>query len=105
MKIIEFPTFLSRLKLSRRNFIRNSALTVAGFSFLQTKSFAAFAAQSGLADLYKNDFLIGTAIGSRTLMQPDTEMLDLIARGFNQVTSENAMKKGCYSPKGRRLEI
>ena len=87
------------LNSSRRNFIRNSALTVAGLSFLQAKSFAAFAAQSGLADLYKNDFLIGTAIGSRTLMQPDTEMLDLIAREFNQVTSENAMKWGVIHPK------
>jgi endo-1,4-beta-xylanase len=84
---------------SRRNFIRNSALTAAGLSFLQPKSFAAFAVQSGLADLYKNDFLIGTAIGSRTLMQPDTEMLDLIAREFNQVTSENAMKWGVIHPK------
>ena len=84
---------------SRRNFIRNSALTAAGISLLKTKSLAAFAAQSGLAELYKNDFLIGTAIGSRTLMQPDTEMLDLIAREFNQVTSENAMKWSSIHPK------
>lgn len=84
---------------SRRNFIRNSVLTAAGISFLQAKSVAAFAARSGLADLYKNDFLIGTAIGSRTLMQPDTEMLDLIAREFNQVTSENAMKWSSIHPK------
>jgi endo-1,4-beta-xylanase len=84
---------------SRRNFIRNSALTAAGINLLKTKSLAAFAAQSGLAELYKNDFLIGTAIGSRTLMQPDTEMHDLIAREFNQVTSENAMKWGVIHPK------
>jgi endo-1,4-beta-xylanase len=32
-------------------------------------------------------------------MQPDTEMLDLIAREFNQVTSENAMKWSSIHPK------
>ena len=84
---------------SRRNFIRNSALTAAGLGFINAKTFAAFAANSGLASLYKNDFLIGTAIGSRTLMQPDAGLLDLIAREFNQVTSENAMKWGVIHPK------
>lgn len=90
---------LTTTNFSRRNFIRNSALTAAGLGLLNARSLAAFAAQSGLADLYKNDFLIGTAIGSRTLMQPDTEMLDLIAREFNQVTSENAMKWSSIHPK------
>lgn len=90
---------LTTTNFSRRNFLRNSALTAAGLGLLNAKSLAAFAVQSGLADLYKNDFLIGTAIGSRTLMQPDTEMLDLIAREFNQVTSENAMKWSSIHPK------
>lgn len=90
---------LTTTNFSRRNFIRNSALTAAGLGLLNARSLAAFAAQSGLADLYKNDFLIGTAIGSRTLMEPDTEMLDLIAREFNQVTSENAMKWSSIHPK------
>lgn len=90
---------LTTTNFSRRNFLRSSALTAAGLGLLNAKSLAAFAAQSGLADLYKNDFLIGTAIGSRTLMQPDTEMLDLIAREFNQVTSENAMKWSSIHPK------
>ena len=90
---------LTTTNFSRRNFIRNSALTAAGLGLLNARSLAAFAAQAGLADLYKNDFLIGTAIGSRTLMQPDTEMLDLIAREFNQVTSENAMKWSSIHPK------
>ncbi len=90
---------LTTTNFSRRNFIRNSALAAAGLGLLNSRSLAAFAAQSGLADLYKNDFLIGTAIGTRTLMQPDTEMLDLIAREFNQVTSENAMKWSSIHPK------
>lgn len=90
---------LTTANFSRRNFIRNSALTAAGFGLLNARSLGAFAAQSGQADLYKNDFLVGTAVGTRTLMQPDTEMLDLIAREFNQVTSENAMKWASIHPK------
>jgi endo-1,4-beta-xylanase len=82
----------------RRTFIRNSALSMAGIALLRSKVFA-MAADMGLKDLYKDDFLIGTAIGTRTLMQPDNEMLDLIAREFNQVTSENAMKWSSIHPK------
>ncbi len=83
---------------NRRTFIRNSAISMAGIALLRSKVFA-MAAEMGLKDLYKDDFLVGTAIGSRTLMQPDSEMLDLIVREFNQVTSENAMKWASIHPK------
>ncbi len=86
------------LNSNRRTFIRNSALSMAGIALLRSKVFA-MADEMGLKDLYKDDFLMGTAIGTRTLMQPDTEMLDLIAREFNQVTSENAMKWSSIHPK------
>jgi endo-1,4-beta-xylanase len=86
------------LNSNRRTFIRNSAISLTGIALLRNKVFA-MASEMGLKDLYKDDFLIGTAIGSRTLMQPDTEMLDLIAREFNQVTSENAMKWSSIHPK------
>jgi endo-1,4-beta-xylanase len=86
------------LNSNRRTFIRNSALSMAGIALLRSKVFA-MATEMGLKDLYKDDFLIGTAIGTRTLMQPDTEMLDLIVREFNQVTSENAMKWSSIHPK------
>lgn len=86
------------LNSGRRAFIRNSALSMAGIALLRNKAFA-MAQQMGLKDLYKDDFLMGTAIGTRTLMQPDTEMLDLIVREFNQVTSENAMKWSSIHPK------
>lgn len=83
---------------NRRTFIRNSAISMAGISLLRTKAFA-LASEMGLKDLYKDDFLIGTAIGSRTLMGENSEMRDLIAREFNQVTSENAMKWAVVHPK------
>ncbi len=86
------------LNSNRRTFIRNSAISMAGIALLRNKVFA-MASEMGLKDLFKDDFLVGTAIGSRTLMQPDTEMLELIAREFNQVTSENAMKWSSIHPK------
>jgi endo-1,4-beta-xylanase len=85
--------------INRRKFIRNTALTAATISLLKSNAIAALVGEKGLKDYFKDDFLIGTAIGSRTLMQPDTEMLDLIAREFNQVTSENAMKWSSIHPK------
>lgn len=85
--------------INRRKFIRNTALTAATISLLKSNAIASLVGEKGLKDYFKDDFLIGTAIGSRTLMQPDTEMLDLIAREFNQVTSENAMKWSSIHPK------
>ena len=85
--------------INRRKFIRNTALTAATISLLKSNAIASLVGEKGLKDYFKDDFLVGTAIGSRTLMQPDTEMLDLIAREFNQVTSENAMKWSSVHPK------
>ena len=87
------------MMINRRKFIRNTALTAAAVSLLKSNAIASLVGEKGLKDYFKDDFLIGTAIGSRTLMQPDTEMLDLIAREFNQVTSENAMKWSSIHPK------
>jgi len=84
---------------NRRTFIRNSALTMAGIAMLKTRSFATFAAESGLKDLYKNDFLIGAAVGAHTLNSSDSSLRDLIAREFSSITPENAMKWGPIHPK------
>ena len=84
---------------NRRKFIRNSALSMAGIALLKSNAFATFAAESGLKDLYKKDFLIGTAIGSRALMGENSELRDIIAREFNQITSENGMKWASIHPK------
>ena len=84
--------------INRRNFIRNSAISMAGITLLHSKVFA-MASEMGLKDLYKDDFLMGCAIGSRTLMGEDSGLRDLIAREFNSVTSENAMKWASIHPK------
>ena len=83
---------------NRRTFIRNSAISVAGIALLKNKVFA-LANEMGLKDLYKDDFLMGCAIGSRTLMGEDSGLRDLIAREFNSVTSENSMKWASIHPK------
>jgi endo-1,4-beta-xylanase len=87
----------SSFATNRRNFIRNSALSMAGIALLRNKVFA-MADEMGLKDLYKDDFLMGCAIGSRALMGEDSGLRDLIAREFNSVTSENAMKWSSIHP-------
>lgn len=79
-------------KFNRRKFIKTSSLSVAGISFLKAKAFAAATEKMGLKDYFKDDFKIGTAIGTRTLLRNDREMLDLIAHEFNAITAENVMK-------------
>jgi endo-1,4-beta-xylanase len=88
----------SSFATNRRNFIRNSALSIAGIALLRNKVFA-MADEMGLKDLYKDDFLMGCAIGGRTLMGEDSGLRDLIAREFNSITSENAMKWASIHPK------
>jgi len=50
----------------------------------------------GLKDYYADYFPIGVAIGPRAL---STDEVDLIAREFNSITAENAMKMGPIHPK------
>lgn len=78
--------------LNRRKFIRNSAAAIAGLAAFRANGMSFFADNPGLKDLYKNDFLIGAALGSRIFMADDTDMLNFIASEFNSITLENAMK-------------
>ncbi len=48
----------------------------------------------GLKDYFKNDFLMGVAVGSRSLQQDSA----LIIKEFNSVTAENDMKMGVIHP-------
>lgn len=84
--------------ISRRKFIQNAALTTLGIAALKSKIFAAVAEQTGLKEVFKNDFYLGTAINTGTFLRNDTEMLDLIAREFNAITPANALKWGPVNP-------
>ena len=85
-------------QINRRKFLKSATLSIAGFSLLKAKAIAAAAENLGLKDYFRNDFKIGTAIGARTLMREDTEILELIKREFNAITAENAMKWGPVHP-------
>jgi endo-1,4-beta-xylanase len=86
------------MTLSRRDFLIRSAAGVGLALTLKHQAIAAAAQKTGLADVYKQDFLIGTAVSNATLRDSDQAMLSLIKREFNAITAENAMKWGVLNP-------
>lgn len=82
--------------LSRRQLLAGSA----ALPLLRLAAFSRAAATTGLADAWGDDFHIGVAVSNDTLAGPDDEHLALIAREFNSVTAENAMKWGVIRPDG-----
>jgi endo-1,4-beta-xylanase len=84
---------------NRRTFIRNTALTAAGISLLKSNAIASLVGEKGLKDFFKDDFLVGTAIGDRAFTANDTELLNLIAKEFNVLTPENVLKWEPVNPK------
>jgi endo-1,4-beta-xylanase len=84
--------------LSRRNFIRNSAAAYASLAMLKYNAIARAAEDTGLKDVFKGDFYIGTAIGERNMQESRPEYLALLAKEFNAITMENNMKWGEIHP-------
>ena len=78
--------------INRRNFIRNSILTTTGIALLKSNAIAALTENRGLKEYFKNDFSVGAAIGTDIFSQNNKEILNLIAREFNTITTENALK-------------
>jgi len=52
-----------------------------------------------LKDVYKNDFLIGTALSANQILQKDATVDALIRQQFNAITPENIMKCEVIHPK------
>lgn len=80
------------MTISRRHFMLGTAVGMIAVTQLKTRALAAALSASGLKDLYRNDFLIGTVLSAGSFLNKDTALLDLIGREFNAVTPENAMK-------------
>jgi len=80
------------MKINRRHFIGTSALTAGNLATLKLRAFNKALTSSGLSELYKNDFKIGTAISRHAFRRNDTELLNLINNEFNSVTPENMLK-------------
>jgi endo-1,4-beta-xylanase len=72
------------------------------FEVLKSRARAQALDGTGLKDLYKDDFRIGTAVSNRTLQREDQAMLGLIAKEFNAITPENCMKWGEVHPETDR---
>ncbi len=67
--------------------LASSAVAMAQFNF-QPRPYEA--PKDGLKDAYKDYFMIGVAVNTRNVTDPD--QIALIKREFNSITAENAMK-------------
>jgi len=80
------------MTITRRQFVLQSAATVAALSTLKMRALAEAINETGLKDLYKNDFYFGTAIGASKIKASDPGFMGLVAREFSSATMENDMK-------------
>jgi len=85
------------MQIARRRFLQGS-IALVGVAQLKGIALANALEITGLKDVFKDDFLIGTAISNRTLETQDAELLALIAQEFNTITAENCMKSGEIQP-------
>jgi endo-1,4-beta-xylanase len=92
------------MPMSRRRFCTQSMAALSLAALSKKRALAEALGSTGLGDLYRGDFLIGTAVSNRTLETQDRGMLDLIAREFSAVTAENCMKWGQVHPEAGRWE-
>jgi len=86
------------IPISRRSFIGKTTITLAGIAALKSRAFALAAVNSGLKDVFRDDFYIGTAINTGTLLGNDEEMLGIVKREFNAITAANAFKWAVIHP-------
>lgn len=85
---------------SRRAFIGAGAIALGGLALAKWQAATAAAKATGLAAAWKKDFRIGVAVSNQALDGRADAQLELIAREFNSVTAENAMKWGELQPDG-----
>ena len=88
--------------ISRRRFASMSAATIVTAGVMRSRAIHAAVQESGLKDVFRGDFLVGTAVNSRTLADADSKQRELIAREFNSITAENCMKWGLIEPQEGR---
>lgn len=92
------------MPMSRRRFCTQSMAALSLAAVSKKRALAEALGSTGLKDLYREDFRIGTAVSNRTLQLENRALLDLIAREFNAVTAENCMKWGEVHPEAGRWE-
>lgn len=85
--------------LTRRALLGNVA-AIGGLAWVQRLAFAQALQATGLAQAFGKAFRVGVAVSNQALDQQIAAQLDFIAREFNSVTAENAMKWGVIRPDG-----
>jgi len=91
---------IGETSLRRRSFLKRSAAFAAGVELAGLGAAACAADAGGLAAAWRDAFYVGLAVSNRTLDERTPAHLALIAREFNAVTAENAMKWGVIRPDG-----
>lgn len=61
-------------------------------ALLKSKAIAILTGSKGLKDCFINDFKIGTALSTKIFEKNDEQILQLVTREYNAVTTENALK-------------
>src|SRR5690349_14732238 len=84
--------------LTRRQFSATVA-AACGMAGLKLQAIQTAARQTGLRDVFKDDFLMGTALGGGGLAQGTSPLLELVAREYNAITPTNMMKWGPIEPR------
>jgi len=85
--------------MSRRSVLCKLA-AIGLLATAKRRAVAAALQSTGLARAFRKDFRMGVAVSNEALDQQIAPQLDLIAREFNSVTGENAMKWGVIRPDG-----
>lgn len=80
------------MTINRRTLLTRTALMAGALALTKQNAIAKALKETGLKDLYKDDFYIGTAIGHARLNNPPAGFNALVAREFNAMTMENDMK-------------
>jgi len=80
------------MTIDRRTLLARSAAFTGALALSKQNAIAKALDETGLKDLYQDDFYLGTAIGHSRLINPPTGFNALVAREFNALTLENDMK-------------
>src|SRR6478609_2877426 len=89
-----------QVSATRRALLGNFAIAAGGLALAQSSAIAWAKQATGLAQAFRRSFRIGVAVSNQALDGQADAQLDLIAREFNSVTAENAMKWGVIRPDG-----
>ena len=80
------------MTLSRRNFILRSSALYAALAASKFRAMASAVEETGLKDVFKDDFYIGTAISGSNMRASEPAFMNLVSKEFNAITMENSMK-------------